>query len=86
MIVFTNNFKIRYSFQLMTLRQTLNAVKNIYYATDYSFIKQGNMFQPRLMLQGVAAPELMNDIKFNCDDFCIGECSSYENSEPFTAA
>ena len=85
MIVISNIFNIRYSFHL-TLRQTLYAVKNLYYATCYSFIKQGNMFQPRLMLQGVAALELMNDIICNCEDFCTGKCSSFENSEPCTAA
>ena len=41
----------------MTLRQTLDTVNNLYYATYYSFKKQGNMFEPRLMLLGVAAPE-----------------------------
>ena len=57
----------------MTLRQTLNAVEMLYYANDHSFIKQGNMFQPRLMLKGVAAPELMNDIICNYEGFCTGE-------------
>ena len=70
----------------MTLRQDLNAVKYLLYATDYSFIKQWNMFQLRLMLQGMASPELKNDIICNCEDFCTGECSSYENSEQWTAA
>ena len=73
MIIVTNIFKIRYSFHLMTLRQTLNAVKKLYYANDYSFIKQVNMFQPRWILQGVAAPELMNDIIYNYESFCTGE-------------
>ena len=64
----------------MTLRPDLNAVKNRHYATDYSFIKQGNMSQSMLMLQGLAAPELINYIIF-----CAGKCSSYENSQPCTA-
>ena len=70
----------------MSWGQTLNDVNNLYYATDHSSIKQGNMFQPRLMLQVVAAPELLNDIICNCEGFCTGKCSSCENSEPFTAA
>ena len=82
MIVVSNNFNIRYLFHL-TLRPTLNAVKNQYYTTGYSFIKQGNMFQPRIMLQGVAALELMNDIICNCECFCIGKCSSDENTAAY---
>ena len=60
-------------------------LQNLPGPTNYGYVKEGNVLQPKFMVQGVSAPELLNDLVCKCEDYCTSKCTCYENNQPCTA-
>ena len=64
-----------YAYQWFIWRNATTSVLNLPDPTDYGYVNDDNMLQPRLMTQGVSAPELVNAIVCLCENYCPCTCS-----------
>ena len=54
-------------------RNATTAILNLLDQTDYGYVNGHNMLQPRLLTQGVSAPQYA--IVCLCENYCPGTCS-----------
>ena len=79
---------LRTAYQLMLWRQANISVQNLPNPEMYGYIRDDdNCLHPRMMNQGPAAPELLNNLVCDCKDIsCNASCTCLVNNQSCTAA
>ena len=80
---------LRCAYQLLLWRQCIFAMIEIPEPSYYRYEKVADSqgYFPKLMNQSPAAPELLNDLIYNCNsNSCSDQCSCFLNGQPCTLA
>ncbi len=65
---------------------TGKTMQNLHNTTDYGYMEDvDNSLSPKLMVQVISAPELLNKLVCNCENYCSDDECIYAN-QPCTTA
>jgi hypothetical protein len=73
-------------FQILIWKNVISGIYELPNPTGFGFEMVDNQLQPKLMTQGPAAPELLNDIVCYCHGTCHYGCLCLEREQPCTHA
>ena len=76
----------RAAHQLIIWKQSCQPTQMIPNPVEYGYYKdENNNVCPKLMTQEISAPELLNNLSCDCEDFCTGDCLCVVNNQPCTS-
>ena len=74
------------AYLLIVWEQATQAMQNLPELENYGFMKMDETLTPRMMMQDISAPELLNISICECRNYCTEDYSCVTNNQPYSPA